>query len=243
MLRELKTSERVARDIAHDIVFNQLVTGDGLAAEAKMLEQYGVSRETLREALRLLEVQGLITIRRGPGGGPIVGVVDPANLGRASTLYFHMAGATYRELFEAWAVSEAYLAERAARNPDAALRDRLMRPYFDELHLPDPSLDVALYVHAHTLFHGAIATLASNRVLELTYQTFGQVVSHHVATVVDDTHGLEALIDQDHIDLAKAIAAGRATKARSIMEVHIQRIADFLADQMGREVDGSIEWR
>ena len=103
----------------HDIVTAGLQTGDGLPPEAAMLEHYKVSRESLREGLRLLEVQGLISIRRGPGGGPMVGTVDPANLGRVSTLFYHLAGATYRELFEAWVLAESMLAERAARNPDA----------------------------------------------------------------------------------------------------------------------------
>src|ERR1700736_3250251 len=80
--RRLKTSESVARDIVHDIVSGGLRTGDRLAPEAVMLEQYGVSRESLREGLRLLEVEGLITIRRRPGGGPIVVRVDPATVGR-----------------------------------------------------------------------------------------------------------------------------------------------------------------
>src|SRR5262245_53560806 len=86
--RPLKTAERVARDITRDIISGGLATGDSLPSEAAMLTQYGVSRESLREALRLLEVQGLIAIRRGPGGGPTVGSVDPANLGRISSLYY-----------------------------------------------------------------------------------------------------------------------------------------------------------
>jgi GntR family transcriptional regulator, transcriptional repressor for pyruvate dehydrogenase complex len=81
-LRSLKTSESVARDIVDDIVVRRLREGDNLPPETAMLQQYGVSRETLREGLRLLEAQGLISIRRGPGGGPIVAAIDPANLGR-----------------------------------------------------------------------------------------------------------------------------------------------------------------
>src|SRR4051812_15785186 len=92
VLRRLKTSESVARDIARDIIEARLTTGDALPPETAMLQQYGVSRESLREALRLLEVQGLISIRRGPGGGPVVGTVDPANIGRVLTLFFYMAG-------------------------------------------------------------------------------------------------------------------------------------------------------
>jgi GntR family transcriptional regulator, transcriptional repressor for pyruvate dehydrogenase complex len=127
--RPLKAAESVARDIAHDIIDQGLSTGDPLPNEASMIEQYRVSRESLREGLRLLETQGLITIRRGPGGGPLVGSVDPANLGRVSSLYFHMAGATYAELFDAWLMAEMLIAEQAARNPDAGKRRQLMEPY------------------------------------------------------------------------------------------------------------------
>ena len=59
----------------------------------------------------------------------MVGTVDPANLGRVSTLYYHLVGANYGELFEAWAVAEGYLAERAARNEDRALVRATLEPY------------------------------------------------------------------------------------------------------------------
>src|SRR6202022_1072647 len=100
-----------------------------LKGEAVMLDHYGVSRESLREGLRLLESQGLISIRRGPGGGPIVGRVDPANFGRVSTLFYHLAGGTYEELFESWIVAEGMLADRAARNEDRRLVRESMDPY------------------------------------------------------------------------------------------------------------------
>ena len=87
----------------------------------------------------MLEVQGLITIRRGPGGGPSVGHVDPANLGRISTLYYHLAGGTYAELFEAWVVTEAILAERAARNDDRPSCTDAMAPFSAPVrHAPPP---------------------------------------------------------------------------------------------------------
>ena len=129
VLRPLKTSESVARDIVHSVVTGGLGQGDSLPSEARMLEQYGVSRESLREGLRLLEAQGLITLRRGPGGGPVVGTVDPANLGRASTLYYHLVGATYGELFEAWAVAEGYLAERCRPQRGSRLVRATLEPY------------------------------------------------------------------------------------------------------------------
>ena len=145
-----------------------------------MREQYGVSRESLREALRLLEAQGLITIRRGPGGGPVVGRVDPASFGRISTLFYHLAGGTYAELFEAWALTESTLAERAARNRDRRSVRLAMRPFLEP---PDGRWETATvdeFVRAHSRFHAAVASLAANRVLELMLQTIGQVVTRQI---------------------------------------------------------------
>jgi GntR family transcriptional regulator, transcriptional repressor for pyruvate dehydrogenase complex len=240
--RPPKISESVARDIVHDIVSEGLRTGDRLASEAVMLEQYGVSRESLREGLRLLEVQGLITIRRGPGGGPIVGRVDPANFGRISTLFYHLAGATYEELFDAWVATEAELAERAARNEDRALVRKAMEPF---LELPDDEADdVTLeeFVFSHSQFHAVMASLAGNRVLQLMLQTIGQIVSHHVAANADPRES-RADIEQDHVDVARAIASGRPAKARSRMEEHIALLTDFYKDQIGARMDEFIEWR
>jgi DNA-binding FadR family transcriptional regulator len=240
--RPLKISESVARDIVHDIVSEGLRTGDRLASEAVMLEQYGVSRESLREGLRLLEVQGLITLRRGPGGGPIVGRVDPANFGRISTLFYHLAGATYEELFEAWVVTEAELAERAARNPDRALVRKAMEPFLEVPSDEADSSTVEQFVFSHTHFHAVVASLAGNRVLQLMMQTIGQIVSHHVAAHADPREA-KAEMEQDHADVAHAIAAGRPAKARARMEDHIRLMSDFYKDQIGARMDEFIEWR
>lgn len=239
-LRSLKASEGVARDIVDDIVTLALKEGDGLPPEAAMLTQYGVSRETLREGLRLLEVQGLISIRRGPGGGPIVGTVDPANLGRTSTLYYHLAGATYHELFEAWIVSECVIAELAAVNPDRVAVRAALEPY---RHAPEPedeTLDEFVVRHGH--FHTAVASLARNRVLQLSLMTIGQIVTHHVAVNADPRSARDT-IEHDHSEIANAIIAGRRKRARDAMEAHIQAITDFYRSELDPQKSDVIEWQ
>jgi DNA-binding FadR family transcriptional regulator len=241
VLRPLKTSETVARDIVHYVVAGGLANGDSLPSEARMLEQYGVSRESLREGLRLLEAQGLITLRRGPGGGPVVGAVDPANLGRVSTLYYHLVGATYGELFEAWAVAEGYLAERAARNEDRALvRATLERYLIDE----DGDLgDLQAFVSHHTEFHTDVGTLAGNRVMQLSLMAIGQTVTHHIANTADPRDVADILL-HDHRLIAAAIIAGKPIKSRDMMRVHLERVADFYDQLSGGEIlDQLIEWR
>jgi DNA-binding FadR family transcriptional regulator len=67
-----KASERLARHLATSIVEGEIEDGARLPNEGEMLAQLQVGRATLREALRLLEVWGLVVIRTGPGGGPTV---------------------------------------------------------------------------------------------------------------------------------------------------------------------------
>jgi DNA-binding FadR family transcriptional regulator len=240
--RPLKTSESVARDIVHDIVSGGLRTGDRMPPEAVMLEQYGVSRESLREGLRLLEVQGLITIRRGPGGGPVVGRVDPANFGRISTLFYHLAGGTYAELFETWLVSEPILAERAARNEDRVLVRSAMEPFLDLPGGEDPLVSVEQFVATHARFHAVVASLADNRVLQLMLQTIGAIVTHHIVFNADPRDS-GADIDRDHVEIARAIIARKPAKARAGMEEHIRLLTEFYAEQIGPQMDEFIDWR
>src|SRR5689334_15450309 len=157
--RTLKTSEVVALEIVRDIVRQNLQPGDRLPLEADMLVQYRVSRSSLREALRLLEVQGLITIRPGPGAGTVVGRVLPGNLARTLTLHLHMLGATYDQLLEAWVESEPVLARLAALNPDRERVKQALAPFLEEDH--------AWAVKEGLIFHDIMAELANNPVLSL----------------------------------------------------------------------------
>jgi GntR family transcriptional repressor for pyruvate dehydrogenase complex len=241
LTRPLKTSETVARDIVRDIVTQGLRQGDRLPPESAMLEQYRVSRESLREGLRLLEVQGLITIRRGPGGGPMVGAVNPANLGRVSSLYYELAGGTYAELFEAWVLLEPILAEKAARHDDRDEARKAMAPFTGE---GDGGADEELpqFVRSHAEFHAVVAQLSGNRVLELLLPTVGLILTHHIIGQFDP-RDMQQELDRDHAAIAKAIAAGHATKARNLMEDHIGSIADYYQDLLGARADDFVDWR
>jgi DNA-binding FadR family transcriptional regulator len=241
LLRPLKTAEIVARDIVDEIVSRGLQAGDRLPSEAIMIKEHGVSRESFREALRLLEVQGLLSIRRGNGGGPFVGAVDSANLGRISTLYYHLAGGTYADLFEAQAVAEGVLAERAAANRDRVAVETAMAPFITDHHPDEQIQDPEEYLREHVGFHLVIARLASNPILELLLQTLTQIVGHHIA-VVADPRDVRDEIEHSHHDIALAVSAGRSSAARVLMERHTRTVADYYAGQIGAQLDDLVEW-
>ena len=80
--RRAKISQIVAAEIVRFVVDEQLREGDRLPTESEMLEQFGVGRGSLREALRLLEAYGLISIRQGQNGGPVLATLRAEDVAR-----------------------------------------------------------------------------------------------------------------------------------------------------------------
>ena len=240
-LRKPKASEVVAARIVQDIVDARLSPGDRLRPEAEMLEHYGVSRESLREALRILEVQGLITLKRGPNGGPIVSVINASYLARTATLYFNLSSATYADVFEVWADLEPALAGKVARIRDRDLKRAALGRFLDDV-APELEDDDALTFSRNNSFHAVLADLAGNPVLTLLTQAVSHIVVDHVVENVDPVHDLDNL-ESAHDVIAQAIIDGRASKATRLMREHIEGITQQFRDRWPDRLAEPIHWR
>src|SRR5882762_9208682 len=82
MERAEKIPEILARRILRQITQKEMAAGDRLPSEAEMLAQFGAGRASLREALRILEIHGIIRIKPGPHGGPRVTDLTPSDFGQ-----------------------------------------------------------------------------------------------------------------------------------------------------------------
>jgi len=235
--RPLKTSEIAALEIVRDIVELGLKPGSPLPLEAQMLSHYGVSRSSLREAMRLLETQGLVAIRPGPGSGTVVSEACPSNLGRTMTLYFHVAGASYDELLQCWLLTEPQLAGLAAANSDAALRREAMLPF-----VPDTQEGESQSISTGLNFHDAVAELADNRVLSLVCRAIGHVVSEQVLATTD-RHELESYIVEEHAALAQAIIDGDAASAIDLMRSHVAHVGDEFRTCFPERIGQRVVWQ
>jgi DNA-binding FadR family transcriptional regulator len=233
--RAQKTAERIAVEIVRDIVARGLGSGARLPLEAAMAAQYDVSRASLREALRILEVQGLIRLKPGPGGGPVVGVVEAANLARTASLYFHLAGASYRDLIETQAMMEPLCAVAAAAHPD---RQAVMAPYL----VPTPIDDLDRYHRETVSFHRAIYELAANPVLRLLTEAVTQMVTSHVLASTDPVE-LHGAIVAEHAAIAAAVADGDAATAHRLTAEHFATQHDYYRRTTPARLDHLIEWR
>jgi GntR family transcriptional regulator, transcriptional repressor for pyruvate dehydrogenase complex len=110
-----KTHEVVAQRLRREIVTGRLAIGERLPPEEELTATFGIARTTLREALRVLESQGLIEIRRGRGGGPTVTKPDLAPVASGLAMSLQLEGATFADLDEARQLIEPQVAGRLAR--------------------------------------------------------------------------------------------------------------------------------
>jgi DNA-binding FadR family transcriptional regulator len=112
--------QMLADDIRRRLVAEELVPGEPLSPERELMETYGVSRPTLREAIRILEAESLVETIRGPKGGVIMRAPNPIVVIRQVGVLLQLSGASFKDVYAARAAIEIAavrtLAERA--NPD-----------------------------------------------------------------------------------------------------------------------------
>jgi DNA-binding FadR family transcriptional regulator len=129
-------SEQVAVQIQHHIQREGLGPDDFLGREEDLAAEFGVSRPTLREALRLLASGNLIRATKGPGGGIFVARTADRGISRSLSdsisMMLETGAVTLEELMDTRIVLEVPLARAAASEADAATRERLRRAVDEE---------------------------------------------------------------------------------------------------------------
>lgn len=237
--RSLKRSEVVARQIVEDVLRRRLAPGGLLAPESAMLAQYGVGRATLREALRLLEAQGLVVLRPGPGGGTVLSSVDASDLGGTATLFFRLAGATYRDLVQAITMVQPWLAEMAASRED---HKTAAAELFEAIDITDAVRDEPQGVfRTGPAFHAVMATLSDNPVLSTFTNALEAIFTNQVLSTIDLTPRQTEFLDA-HRGIAKAISAGRRGEARRLAQAHADDLQEYCEDRARQRLDQVVEW-
>lgn len=158
-LRPQKTAMLVAQKIVADIASRGNKAGGRLPPEKSMLEEYQVGRGTLRESLRFLELQGVISLKPGPGGGPVVLEPDVSGLSTAVLLLLQLDNAPFKTIAEARLGFEPVFAELASTRIAPDDRANLIRTVSEMSRSLD---DLNVFLKMNQRFHSLIAHGSGN---------------------------------------------------------------------------------
>jgi GntR family transcriptional regulator, transcriptional repressor for pyruvate dehydrogenase complex len=226
----LSATEDVAERIRLFIESESLEPGDRLGREDDLAKQFGVSRPTLREALRLLASSHLIRATKGPGGGIFVANTTEGGLGlsvsKSIATMISAETISIDELMVTRTLLEVPLAGLAAQGASAeqvaAMRELVAeaRRRLSEGEAVLGTLDSEL--------HRRIAEAGGNRLLAALTGWIGDVLQPSVRELIAPAIVEEVAIDQ-HDDIVEAIARGDATAAERAMREHLAYVSDLVA--------------
>ena len=170
--------DHVAHQLLQRIIASDVKQGESFATEAELLTQYKVSRPTLRESLRILEHQGVLELRPGPGGGIILRRPSVATLAHNLSVFLRLHDVPFVTVLHAREVIEPSLAAEAARNGTKADFAE-MQASIDRMKEIDG--DQESFLEENRVFHDIVARASGNRVLEVFWSTMSILASgeHH----------------------------------------------------------------
>jgi DNA-binding FadR family transcriptional regulator len=200
-VRAPKAAELVAARLRDQIVRGKLREGDVLAPEGELMQRFGVSRPTLREAMRVLEGEALITVHRGARGGARVHTPDGETVAQFAGLVLQFRGAT---------VADVYEARRALDL--AALRIIVGRGSpWDFVALDENvaamgrATEPGDIVELHDEFHTLLVELAGNQTLVVFEQMIHRIIGRH---------GRFQVVQRDRLEVRANAVGGARTHAR-----------------------------
>jgi DNA-binding FadR family transcriptional regulator len=236
--RPPKAAMLVAQRIVRDIGRAGLRPGDLLPPERAMLETYETGRGTLREALRLLEFQGVIALKPGPGGGPIL--LNPAASHLAGTLQLLMQlnQAPYRAVVEARLALEPVICGLAADRISGESLAELAGTIGQMRGNPD---DRDGFRDADRRFHGVIAWSSGNVMFGYLAEALLGILDGTVIGV-DNPGDRWAAILRAHEEIYAAVAQRDAAAAGERMREHIEAYSRYAQRKFPEILDQAITW-
>lgn len=216
------TYQRIVEQVENAILSGEIPVGSQLSSERELMVQFGVSRPTVREALRVLQSMGLIEPKPGTRGGPVVLAPVPETLGRSFRAMLGTAALDLGELLEYRIVLDGSACELAAVRHTPAQGER-MREAIERMREAAEN-DSADFAEADLAFHKSIWEASGNQILLLSGQAVWGALHALVQRDLDRRPGDNSVkLESAHIDsgLFEAIMRRDAEEAGRIARTSI----------------------
>lgn len=213
--------ETVIAEIETMIRTRRLGVGDRLEGERALAARLGVSRTSVREAIRILTVLGIV--RSAPGSGPTAGaqLVARPETPLTAALRLHIAAQSFGvvDVVRSRALLETGAYRQITQPVDAPLRPA--RELVDQM---DQTSDPAEFIELDTRFHLALVELAGNALLTAFMSSLRAAIADYIANAsarIADWPRTAAGLQREHRAILDAIAGGEGPRAADLVEAHI----------------------
>jgi DNA-binding FadR family transcriptional regulator len=229
-IRQARASGEIVSQIERAIFDGELKPGDRLESERDLAERFGVSRITVRDALRVLEARGLVHVKVGASGGAFVSDTNVDQVAESISTMIQLRRMTLSGVAEARKVVETATCELAAERADAAAIRRIEQTVEKGRSVVR---EQAPHTEASMDFHVAVADASKNELLAATVAAYRDLL---VQTLHDmrDVRSAKAT-QKAHEEILDAIRSHDPEAARKLMFEHLQdfekRLRRWLATQ------------
>ena len=225
-----KAAEIIAGRLRHAIVEGSLTEGEMLPVERELIESFGVSRATMREALRILETERLVEVARGAKGGAQVARPTLALASHALGMVLQTEGTQLADVQVARQVIEPPAARLAAERSSAE-RERavaiLRRRIAEERNVAK----LAEFPYKAMAFHEALVQLSGNKTLAAFLLVLHDIHEGVAASLSQESHGdgdrVRARAIQYHEHLVRCIADGDGPGAEALWREYWRWITPY----------------
>jgi DNA-binding FadR family transcriptional regulator len=229
-IRVERTYEALANHMREQILKGEIAPGAVLPNERELCDQTGLSRGSVREALRILEAEGLVTTRAGRSGGRIARLPGAEGVERSLDFFIRGQQVQFAAVLETMEALEPALAALAAqhRTPqDIQALDEISR------EMADPAIDTARYLALNAAWHLAVARASHNALLIAVMQALGpRLHDPHVDDFISPD--MRQVVIGAHARVQRAIVEGDAEAARRRMARHLHAYRESV-EQVGPE--------
>ena len=238
MFREVKQNrifQDVVDQIQEAILQGKLKAGSKLPPERELIDTFKTSRGTLREALRVLEQKGLITIKTGVSGGAFVKALSTHQVSESLDLLIQYERVSLRDLAEFREGVEgivAGLAVERVKSEDIQYLKKLLADA--KTHLDEGASGWDNFIHVDNQLHMALAHIAGNPIYESVLQTIYDNIHRYFDQFLPRE---EVLLRENYRDLSeivKAVENGQAAQAHLLVQNHVYRFNRLMEENAKR---------
>ncbi|MFC9789613.1 FadR/GntR family transcriptional regulator [Rhodococcus sp. NPDC127528] len=230
VVRVPKAGELVAASLRRRIITGELEVGDPLPNEATLMEQFGVSRPTLREAFRILESESIITVLRGAHGGARVLAPDASGAARYTGLLLQYQGVPLVDVYRARASLEVTAVGMLAAGREGNELDTFAGLLEAGEDLVD---DPAAFARHDVDVHQALIDLAGNQTLAVLAGMLVHIIDAHNALFIAAHGGNSERLaaraaHRAYLKLLGLMRDGDATGAQEFWRKHLDAIEKYM---------------